>query len=79
MNRMTDDEVLKLLDAAHAVRTHEAVDAVTPMSVAAERIRELLARIDQLETEVRSYRERLNDVNEDLMEAHWRLKLSTGH
>ena len=78
MKRMTDDEVLKLLDAAHAVRTHEAVDAVTPMSVAAERIRELVARIDQLETEVRSYRERLNDVNEDLMEAHWRLKLGTG-
>jgi len=78
MNRMTDDEVLKLLDAAHAVRTHEAVDAVTPMSVAAERIRELVARIDQLETEVRSYRERLNDVNEDLMEAHWRLKLGSG-
>ena len=78
MNRMTDDQVLKLLDAAHAVRTHEAVDAVTPMSVAAERIRELVARIEQLETEVRSYRERLNDVNEDLMEAHWRMKLSTG-
>jgi uncharacterized coiled-coil DUF342 family protein len=74
---MTDTQVLKLLDAAHAVRTHEAVDAVTPMSVAAERIRELVARIDQLETEVRSYRERLHHVNEDLMDAHWRLKLGT--
>jgi len=74
---MTDDQVLKLLDAAHAVRTHEATDAVTPMSVAAERIRELLAQIEQLNTELRSYRERLNDVNEDLMEAHWRIKLGT--
>ena len=77
MNRMTDDEVLKLLDAAHAVRTHEAVDAVTPMSVAAERIRELLARIEQLETEAKTYRERLHHLNEDLMDAHWRLKLGT--
>lgn len=77
MNRMTDDEVLKLLDAAHAVRTHEATDAVTPMSVAAERIRELLAQIEQLHTELRSYRERLNHLNEDLMDAHWRMKLGT--
>jgi len=77
MNRMTDDQVLKLLDAAHAVRTHEATDAVTPMSVAAERIRELLAQIDQLETEAKMYRERLHHLNEDLMEAHWRMKLGT--
>jgi len=74
---MTDPEILKLLDAAHAVRTHEAVDAVTPMSVAAERIRELVARIEQLETEAKTYRERLHHVNEDLMDAHWRLKLGT--
>jgi len=77
MNRMTDSEVLKLLDAAHAVRTHEAVDAVTPMSVAAERIRELVAEIERLENEIKHYRVRLHHVNEDLMEAHWRMKLGT--
>ena len=77
MNRMTDDQVLKLLDAAHAVRTHEAVDAVTPMSVAAERIRELVAEIERLENEIKHYRVRLHHVNEDLMEAHWRMKLGT--
>ena len=74
---MSNDEVLKLLDAAHAVRTHEATDATTPMSVAAERIRELVAEIEQLERTIKQYRQRLHHVNEDLMEAHWRLKLGT--
>lgn len=75
--KMSNDEVLKLLDAAHAVRTHEATDATTPMSVAAQRIRELVAEIERLENEIKHYRVRLACTQEDLMDAHWRLKLGT--
>ena len=76
-HRMSNDEVLKLLDAAHAIRTHEATDATTPMSVAAQRIRELVAEIERLENEIKHYRVRLASTQEDLMDAHWRLKLGT--
>jgi hypothetical protein len=74
---MSNDEVLKLLDAAHAVRTHEATDATTPMSVAAQRIRELVAEIERQENEIKHYRMRLASTQEDLMDAYWRLKLNT--
>ena len=77
-HKMSNDEVLKLLDAAHAVRTHEATDATTPMSVAAQRIRELVAEIERLENEIKHYRVRLASTQEDLMDAYWRLKLNTG-
>ena len=76
-HRMSNDEVLKLLDAAHAVRTHEATDATTPMSVAAQRIRELVAEIERQENEIKHYRMRLASTQEDLMDAYWRLKLNT--
>lgn len=76
--RMSNDEVLKLLDAAHAVRTHEATDATTPMSVAAQRIRELVSEIERQENEIKHYRMRLASTQEDLMDAYWRLKLNTG-
>ena len=74
---MDTDDILRYLDAAHKARTLEATDATTPMSTAAEHIRKLAAQIDQMETEIKMYRQRVHRLNEDLMDAHWRLKLGT--